>query len=662
MWPNDFESYQKIGKIGKIYKVSVCLSDGVTHEAVRRVIPFDVSISKETLMNSAKNFSELEHTGILKLYQYGILEGNNEISKKHTFWFIQEFTGCEEFYLDNLLDIMDSGMSETLIAAILKQILQLLDYMHKSGTVWYDVRCRNIGFRNSGSVVVNLFSLRSAVQLKTRDSLPYIAPENFNPVTSSDNQQNQDISYRSKSDIWSLGITALHMVTGQVPISGTLTVPQICEIIKKKQLPIPSNISDEFKYVLNRCLDSDPNRRASAQDLLECSFFQNSLGDQFIKQSLSKYFQKLAVKSSHGRFINKSPSTDSLTFGNEFIPQQQQNVNHLSIKSSQPSQQNNQQQPQQPQHHNTATASSIHQSLGTSQGFTRPRSHSQVDKGQSTNETSSATDHQSFIHSHGGSSGAGPGPGGTHTEGANNSVRTDHSTSSTSTQFPTTSSTPTVVAGQMAPPTTKPRISTLKLKDSSSSIGQGSNNNLLLSATIPPITPRGQDSNSLTSHSQGGSSSHSHNRTDSNGAGTNQNNTTQSSNNNEDTDRVSDIKKLSRLTKPIRITGYPPAGNLPLETYVGETKTHLIVIIRAIPSTSISLQLESECLVIRGNLPTLKVMEGVTLMDSPVTSFERRIEFPYAVNHSKVTKEKKSSTLIVRIQKFSPIDLGSEIL
>lgn len=49
--------------------------------------------------------------------------------------------------------------------------------LHKGGHTWYDIRPVHLLLNRDGSIQVVLHSLRSIVRLKTRDSLPFVAPE-----------------------------------------------------------------------------------------------------------------------------------------------------------------------------------------------------------------------------------------------------------------------------------------------------------------------------------------------------------------------------------------------------------------------------------------------------------------------------------------------------
>jgi len=110
-----------------------------------------------------------------------------------------------------------------------------------------------------------------------------------------------------------------------------------------------------------------------------------------------------------------------------------------------------------------------------------------------------------------------------------------------------------------------------------------------------------------------------------------------------------------------------PHNNVPIETLLGETETKYIVFIRAIPSTRVHMYLDTQELIILGQLPPLLVVdnsENFRLVESFHTSFERRVKFPTEICYKKeliaMQLNKSTSTLRLEIPKFVPVYLGTE--
>lgn len=100
--------------------------------------------------------------------------------------------------------------------------------------------------------------------------------------------------YNKKTDIWSLGITAIEMAEGDPPYSEKPTVSVMFLIPKKppQGLSEPSKWSVEFNNFVNRCLTIDSKRRPTAKELLLDPFIHKNIvekgGAAFSRQILKQ--------------------------------------------------------------------------------------------------------------------------------------------------------------------------------------------------------------------------------------------------------------------------------------------------------------------------------------------------------------------------------------
>jgi len=111
---------------------------------------------------------------------------------------------------------------------------------------------------------------------KTRESLPYIAPDLLGSANVEDWQ-------KIKGDMWSLAITAIHLATGQVPYDNLSSPAQITIAIRDQPGPsLIGNFSSDFIEIIHLSLEKDPTRRPTVDDLLKHRFFKNAGDSDFL--------------------------------------------------------------------------------------------------------------------------------------------------------------------------------------------------------------------------------------------------------------------------------------------------------------------------------------------------------------------------------------------
>ena len=80
--------------------------------------------------------------------------------------------------------------------------------------------------------------------------------------------------YGTKVDIWSLGIMAIEMIEGQPPYidEEPLKALYLIATIGTPRLRKPEVLSPSLRDFLKKCLDVNPQRRASSTELLQVTF------------------------------------------------------------------------------------------------------------------------------------------------------------------------------------------------------------------------------------------------------------------------------------------------------------------------------------------------------------------------------------------------------
>ena len=260
----------------KIYAIKIIDYSKDNNKDNNNIINYNYnSVQQETSLMRKVNKSDY----IVKYY------GSYFSRKTNTIWLILEY--CSSGSAIDLMLSMDRTFSEVEVATIMEMILKGLILMHNENLIHRDIKGANILISEDGYAKLGDFGVGATLndekyRLSKKGSPYWMSPQ----VASS-------IKYDFKTDIWSLGITCVELLEGEPPFSD-MKPKSVMERISKNP-PSPSEIIDlnehtpEFKSFVESCLEIDPNKRASARDLLKHEFIT-----KFSKGR--KYLEKLAKK------------------------------------------------------------------------------------------------------------------------------------------------------------------------------------------------------------------------------------------------------------------------------------------------------------------------------------------------------------------------------
>ena len=152
---------------------------------------------------------------------------------------------------------------------IIRQTAKALDYAHEHKLIHRDIKPDNIMLANGDTVkLADLGISKTFDEIEHDDSKKivgtphYIAPEAA---------KGQKIDHRV--DIYSLGATLYHMLSGQTPYQGNAPTDILKQLLKEKPTDIQElnpEIPDSVATVLEKMMAKDPNDRyGSAMDLIK---------------------------------------------------------------------------------------------------------------------------------------------------------------------------------------------------------------------------------------------------------------------------------------------------------------------------------------------------------------------------------------------------------
>ncbi|XP_036050639.1 misshapen-like kinase 1 isoform X8 [Onychomys torridus] len=288
-------------------------------------------------------------------------------------WLVMEFCGAGSV-TDLVKNTKGNALKEDCIAYICREILRGLAHLHAHKVIHRDIKGQNVLLTENAEVKLVDFGVsaqldRTVGRRNTFIGTPYwMAPE----VIACD--ENPDATYDYRSDIWSLGITAIEMAEGAPPLCDMHPMRALFLIPRNPPPRLKSKKwSKKFTDFIDTCLIKTYLSRPPTEQLLKFPFIRDQPTERQVRIQLKDHIDRSRKKrgekeeteyeysgseeeeDSHGEEGEPSSIMNvpgESTLRREFLRLQQENKsNSEALKQQQQQQQLQQQQQRDPEAH-----------------------------------------------------------------------------------------------------------------------------------------------------------------------------------------------------------------------------------------------------------------------------------------------------------------------
>uniref|UniRef100_A0A673KQW8 non-specific serine/threonine protein kinase n=1 Tax=Sinocyclocheilus rhinocerous TaxID=307959 RepID=A0A673KQW8_9TELE len=223
---------------------------------------------------------------------YGAFVKKSPAGQDDQLWLVMEYCGAGSV-TDLLKKTKGNCLKEDWIAYICREVLRGLLHLHSHHVIHRDIKGQNVLLTENAEIKLVDFGVsaqldRTIGRRNTFIGTPYwMAPE----VIACDDSPDSTYDYRS--DVWSLGITALEMAEGAPPLCDMHPMRALFLIPRNPPPKLKSKKwSKKFQTFVDGCLVKNYLHRPSTETLLRHSFIKDLPNERQVRITLKDHLDR----------------------------------------------------------------------------------------------------------------------------------------------------------------------------------------------------------------------------------------------------------------------------------------------------------------------------------------------------------------------------------
>ncbi|XP_064810392.1 misshapen-like kinase 1 isoform X3 [Oncorhynchus masou masou] len=227
---------------------------------------------------------------------YGAFVKKSPAGQDDQLWLVMEYCGAGSV-TDLVKKTKGNCLKEDWIAYICREVLRGLSHLHSHHVIHRDIKGQNVLLTENAEVKLVDFGVsaqldRTIGKRNTFIGTPYwMAPE----VIACD--ENPDSTYDYRSDLWSLGITALEMAEGAPPLCDMHPMRALFLIPRNPPPKLKSKKwSKKFLTFVESCLAKNYLHRPATETLLRHSFIKDLPNERQVRIMLKDHLDRTRKK------------------------------------------------------------------------------------------------------------------------------------------------------------------------------------------------------------------------------------------------------------------------------------------------------------------------------------------------------------------------------